>query len=67
MTMRVCIDFKIPQVSVDRLSADTLTPVLKMYKRKYPEYLLKAIDWATAIEPSDRPQSIEELQQALQA
>jgi serine/threonine protein kinase len=64
-TMRACLDCKIPPSSVDRLRQDTLTLAVKTYKRKFPEYLLQAIDWAMAVHPEDRPQNVAELQQAL--
>ncbi len=64
-SMRVCLDGKIPPPAVDRAVKDSLISATKAYKRKYPEYLLQAIDWAMEIAPEARPQSIEELQQAL--
>ena len=63
--MRNCLDGKIPVPAPTRLSNETLIPSVKAYKRKYPEHLLQAIDWAMEIKPEKRPQSVEELQQAL--
>lgn len=64
-TMRACLDCKTPPLSTDRIKQDELPPAAKAFKKKFPEYLLKAIDWAMAPQPEDRPQSVEALQQAL--
>lgn len=64
-SMRACLDYKVPPSSVDRLKHDPLPLAAKIYKRKFPEYLLQAIDWAMAVHPEDRPQSVADLQQAL--
>jgi serine/threonine protein kinase len=66
-SMRMCLDSKVPIPSLDRLKQDTLVPAVTAFKRKYPEYLLKAIDWAMALQPENRPQSVAELLQALSA
>lgn len=64
-SMRACLDFRVPPASTDRLLQDALIPAAKAYKRKIPDYLLQAIDWAMAIQPENRPQSVQELKQAL--
>lgn len=64
-SMRCYLDGKIPMPAPDRKTKDKMTPAVKAYKRKFPEYLLKAIDWAMEIEPEQRPQSVEKLQSAL--
>lgn len=64
-SMRACLDYKIPMPSPERLKQDDLPLAAKVYKRRFPEYLLKAIDWAMAVLPENRPQSVAELQQAL--
>ena len=43
-----------------------MPPALKAFKRKFPDYLLRAIDWAMAPLPENRPQSVAELQSALE-
>lgn len=63
--MRACLDLKVPPNSVDRVQQNNLPLAVKVYKRKFPEYLLKAIDWAMAVFPEDRPRSVAELEQAL--
>jgi len=64
-TMRFCLDGKIPQASPDRLTNDTLLPASAAFKRMLPEHLLRAIDWAMALRPEERPQSVAEFHQAL--
>ncbi|QPK62229.1 serine/threonine protein kinase [Methylomonas sp. LL1] len=66
-SMRACLDLKVPPASTDRLGHDGLLPAVKAYKRKFPESLLQAIDWAMQINPADRPQTVAELEQALNA
>jgi serine/threonine protein kinase len=64
-SMRACLDCKPPPPSIERLKNDSLPQAVKLYKRKFPEYLLKAIDWAMSPLPMDRPQSVAELQKAI--
>lgn len=65
-SMRACLDGKIPPNSIDRVKHNQLPLAVKAYKRKFPEYLLKAIDWAMEIFPENRPQNIADLEQALE-
>jgi len=64
-SMRNCLENKTPVPARDRVQQDTLVPAVKAFNRKFPEHLLKAIDWAMALQPENRPQSVAELQQAL--
>ncbi|MDP3589145.1 MAG: serine/threonine protein kinase, partial [Methylobacter sp.] len=64
-SMRSCLELKTPVPALDRFRQDTLIPAVKAFKRKFPEHLLKAIDWAMEIQPEFRPQSVAELQKAL--
>lgn len=64
-TMRACIGDKIPVPAPDRANKKTMLPAVKAFKRKYPEYLLKAIDWAMELESEKRPQTTKDLQQVL--
>lgn len=64
-SMRNCLELKTPVSALDRARQDTLVPAVKAFKRKLPERLLKAIDWAMEVQPENRPQSVAELQQAL--
>jgi serine/threonine protein kinase len=60
-TMRMCLDGQTPPPAPERQNKDTLVPAIKAGKRKYPTYLLQAIDAAMALEPEDRPQSADAL------
>lgn len=64
-SMRACLEYKAPVPAPDRAEQDTLIPAAQSFKHKYPEFLLKAIDWAMELRPQHRPQSVEELQEAL--
>jgi serine/threonine protein kinase len=64
-TMRACMDCKAPPPAPERKVKDTLEPAVKLYKRKFPENLLSAIDWAMQVEPGKRPQTIAQFKQAL--
>jgi serine/threonine protein kinase len=64
-SMRTCLEYKIPVPALDRVKKDTLIPAVKAFKRKFPEALLKAIDWAMELQSENRPQSVTQLQQAL--
>lgn len=64
-SMRNCLELKTPVPAQDRARQDTLVPAVKVFKRKFSEHLLKAIDWAMAVQPEDRPQSVAELLKAL--
>lgn len=64
-SMCACLDGKIPPASTQRIKQDELPLAIKTYKKKFPDYLLKAIDWAMAPLPDNRPQSVAELQEAL--
>jgi hypothetical protein len=63
--MRNCLEYKTPVPAQDRVQQDTLVPAVKAFKRNMPDHLLKAVDWAMALQPKNRPQSVAELQQAL--
>ncbi len=64
-SMRSCLEGKSPMSSLDRASHDTMPSAVTAFKHQYPEYLLKAIDWAMTIEPENRPQSVQALQDVL--
>lgn len=63
-SMRFCLDGKIPPSAPDRKTKDKLIPSTTLYRGKFPEYLLKIVDWAMEIDVNKRPQSIKELQRA---
>lgn len=64
-SMRSCLESKVPVPARDRAQQDTLIPAVKAFKRKFPEHLLKTIDWSMELQPENRPQTVVELQQAL--
>lgn len=63
--MRSCIEGKPPPKATERAKDDTLVPVQKLYREQYPLHLLQAIDWAMSVKQKDRPQSAQELRQAM--
>lgn len=65
-SMRNCLDGKKPLPAPERLKHDSLIPAAKAFKRKFPAYLLEAIDWAMEIKQQNRPQSVAEFKSALQ-
>ncbi len=64
-SLRSCLDGKTPVPAPERIEKDNLSSLVKSYKRKYPEYLLQAIEWAMEVDPAKRPQNVNQLQQAL--
>ncbi len=64
-SLRTCIENKFLMTSVERKDKDNLIPAVKLFNKKYPDSLLKAIDWAMSVKPENRPQSVEEFKHAL--
>lgn len=64
-SMRTCLDNKTPPSAPERVQKDVLVPAMKAFNKKFPDYILKAIDWAMELKPENRPQSIEEFKHAL--
>jgi serine/threonine protein kinase len=64
-SIRTCLEGKAPPLAPERSQKDTFIPAVKVFNRKYPDYLLKAVDWAMELKPENRPQSIEQFKQAL--
>lgn len=64
-SMRNCLDTKTPIPAPDRIQKDNLVPAVKAFSRKFPDYLLKAIDWAMEPKPENRPQTVAQFKQAL--
>lgn len=64
-SLRTCLEGKAPIISLERMQKDQLIPAVKAFNRKFPNYLLKAIDWAMEIKPENRPQTIAQFKQAL--
>ena len=64
-SIRACLDGKTPTISTSRLKKDPLPLATNAYRNKLPSHFLKAVDWAMALHPADRPQNIPQLRQAL--
>ena len=70
-TMHRCISGDVPMDSSARLTAvigdgpDPLPPAVQIGKGKYSKALLEAIDWALQVRAQDRPQSVQEFQEAI--
>lgn len=64
-SMRACIEGKSPPTSVERHAKDTMIPAAELFHKRYPAYLLEAIDWAMQIKPENRPQTSVDLLKAL--
>ncbi|MET0066610.1 MAG: serine/threonine-protein kinase [Candidatus Thiodiazotropha sp.] len=64
-SMRACLDGKAPPSAIERHAKEKLKPAARMYRRRYPAYLLEAIDWAMEIDYQKRPQNAAEMLQAL--
>ncbi len=60
MTMRACITHKSPPSAVKRLKKDTLRPLKDTHSRYYRPKLIEAIDRASSLDASERPQSVDE-------
>ncbi len=56
-SMRACLDGKPPPSAIERHAQDTLKPAVGVFARRYPAFLLEAIDWAMEIDPLLRPQN----------
>ena len=66
-TMRACIEGGAPPPAEERRQNDTMRPAVEVFKKRYSHSLLQAIDWAMEIDPTLRPQSIDDLLAALNA
>jgi len=64
-SMRACLDGKSPPSAIERHARDTLRPAAVVHARRYPAFLLEAIDWAMEIDPLLRPQNAGALLTAL--
>ncbi len=64
-TMRACMSGESPPPSQERRMADKMKPAAREFRRKYSQALLQAIDWAMEVDPTLRPQSVEQLLEAM--
>ena len=65
-TMRSCIEGFAPPPANKRVENDPMKPAVDMFKRKYSQTLLQAIDWAMEPDQRLRPQSCDELLEMLE-
>ncbi|MEW6647612.1 MAG: serine/threonine-protein kinase [Pseudomonadota bacterium] len=64
-SMRACIDGTTPPPADERRMKDTLRPAAQAFKKHYSAALLTAIDWAMEVDPLLRPQSVDQLLEAM--
>ncbi len=64
-SMRACMEGKPPPCAIERHAKDEMRPAAEAFRRHYPEFLLKAVDWAMEVDPTLRPQNAEALLEAL--
>ncbi len=64
-SMRMCLDGHAPPPAKERAEKDRVTPAVKAFRHRYSPFLLEAIDAATAVSPEDRPQSAQDMIDAL--
>lgn len=64
-TMRACIEGCSPVKSIERKVVDELRPASVVFKKRYSESLLQAIDWAMEVDPLLRPQTVAEFREAV--
>lgn len=59
-SMRACIEGTSPIPANQRMEHDKLKPMTTLYRKRYSQSLLSAIDWAMEPDPLLRAQSIDE-------
>jgi len=64
-TMRSCIEGIAPPPAEGRRMKDTMKPAVEAFKKGYSPQILAAIDWAMEVDPMYRPQSVDELLEAM--
>jgi len=64
-TMRACISGNAPPPAEQRRMEDKMKPAAKEFRRRYSQALLQAIDWAMEVDPTLRPQSVDQLLEAM--
>ena len=67
ISMRTCLDCKVPPQAPDREEDNDFPLAQNAYAGKFDGKLLAIIDWAMEVVPENRPQTVEELQDALTA
>jgi serine/threonine protein kinase len=64
-SMRACMEGKPPPGAIERHAKDEMRPAAEAFRRRYPDFLLNAVDWAMEVDPTLRPQNAEALLDAL--
>ena len=64
-TMSACIEGVAPPPAEERRMKDTMKPAVEAFKKSYSQKILAAIDWSMEVDPMYRPQSVDELLEAL--
>jgi serine/threonine protein kinase len=64
-TLRMSLDGIAPLHAPQRSEKNEIRPAVEAFKGKYRRALLAAVDWAMAVEPSQRPQVVSEFLSAL--
>jgi serine/threonine protein kinase len=65
VSMRACLDFSVPPQAPDRVGSDEFPLAQKVHAKKLSQRFLEIIDWAMEVTPANRPQTVQELQDAL--
>lgn len=60
MTIRACVTHTSPPSAVKRMKKDTVRPISETHAKHYSQGLLQAIDLASDLDPSKRPQTVDE-------
>jgi hypothetical protein len=60
-SIRTCMEGRTPPPSIERHKEDTLIPATVELKRRYPMFILEAVDWAMTMDLSKRPQDAGEM------
>jgi serine/threonine protein kinase len=66
-TMRTCIEGRPPANARKRHERETMRPARVLFRKRYSDNLLRAIDWAMEVDPLLRPQRVAEFRAALTA
>ncbi|MGA7802497.1 MAG: serine/threonine-protein kinase [Gammaproteobacteria bacterium] len=66
-TIRTCIEGRPPPPAKDRYLKDAVRPAQAAFRKRYPDRLLAALDWAMEVDPLLRPQSVGAFRSALEA
>ncbi len=64
-TMRACLEGVAPPPAEERRMKDNMKPAVEAFKKTHSKKLLSAIDWAMEVDPMYRPQSVDELLEAM--